>query len=186
MKRATYGSSSTKHWSTSMSSRPLAMTRARSGLTILASLALLLGACSSSSGSSAGASTGGDSSAPASAAAGGDATVLAADTELGGILTDADGNTIYYFANDTAGVSSCADDCLTNWPAVEATGTPTAGDGVSATLGTITRDDGTTQLTVNEFPAYYFSGDAAPGDTNGQGQGDVWWVFGVDGAPIEG
>ena len=47
------------------------------------------------------------------------------------------------------------------------------------------RDDGTTQLTVNGFPAYYFANDAAAGDTNGQGVGDVWWVFGADGEPIE-
>lgn len=48
-------------------------------------------------------------------------------------------------------------------------------------LGTISAADGTSQLTG--FPAYYF---AAAGDTNGQGVGDVWWVFGTDGEPIEG
>ena len=93
--------------------------------------------------------------------------------------------TIYYFANDTEGVSNCADDCLANWPAVEASDASTAGDGVTAELGTITRDDGTTQLTINGFPAYYFAADAAAGDTNGQGVGEVWWVFGADGEPIE-
>jgi len=51
-------------------------------------------------------------------------------------------------------------------------------------LGTISAADGTSQLTG--FPAYYFAGDAAAGDTNGQGVGDVWWVFGTDGEPIEG
>jgi predicted lipoprotein with Yx(FWY)xxD motif len=56
---------------------------------------------------------------------------------------------------------------------------------VTAELGTITRDDGTVQLTVNGFPAYYFAADSAAGDTNGQGVGDVWWVFGADGEPIE-
>jgi predicted lipoprotein with Yx(FWY)xxD motif len=162
---------------------------------MLAGLALLLGACTSSSGSStpastpasAAASTPGSAaaSAPASEDAGVGAAVALADSELGGILTDADGNTIYYFANDTAGVSNCTGECLANWPPVEASGSPTAGDGVTAELGTITRDDGTTQLTVNGFPAYYFAADSAAGDTNGQGVNDVWWVFGADGEPIE-
>jgi predicted lipoprotein with Yx(FWY)xxD motif len=113
------------------------------------------------------------------------ATVLVASSDLGEILTDADGNTIYYFANDSEGTSTCAGDCLANWPPVPAEGTPTAGDGVDAELGTAEATDGTTMLTVNGFPAYYFAGDSAAGDTNGQGVGDVWWVFGADGEPIE-
>jgi predicted lipoprotein with Yx(FWY)xxD motif len=126
-------------------------------------------------------------SASASASAGetADATVLVAVSDLGDILTDADGNTIYFFANDTEGVSNCSGDCLANWPAVEADDEPVAGEGVDAELGTIERDDGTVQLTVNGFPAYSFAGDEAAGDTNGQGVGDVWWVFGADGEPIE-
>jgi predicted lipoprotein with Yx(FWY)xxD motif len=148
---------------------------------------LLLAACSStgSSPSAAAASVPAASTAE-SMAASGDAAVLVAESDLGQILTDADGLTIYFFANDTEGVSNCADDCLANWPPVQATGTPTAGDGVTAEVGTITRDDGTTQLTINGFPAYYFAGDAAAGETTGQGQGEIWWVFGADGEPIEG
>ena len=153
---------------------------------------LVLAACSSggASPSEAAASVPG-ASAPAastaeSMAASGGTSVLVAESDLGQILTDMDGLTIYFFANDTEGVSNCADDCLANWPPVEAIGTPTASDGVTAELGTITRDDGTTQLTINGFPAYYFAGDAAAGETNGQGQGEIWWVFGADGEPIEG
>jgi predicted lipoprotein with Yx(FWY)xxD motif len=115
----------------------------------------------------------------------GEANVLAASSDLGDILTDADGMTIYFFASDTEGVSNCEDDCLANWPPVEVDGEPEGGEGVDADLGTIERSDGTVQLTVNGFPAYYFAGDAAAGDTNGQGVGDVWWVFGADGEPIE-
>jgi predicted lipoprotein with Yx(FWY)xxD motif len=115
-----------------------------------------------------------------------DASVVVADSDHGQILTDADGNTIYFFANDTEGVSNCSGECLANWPAVEADDEPVAGDGVDAELGTIERDDGTVQLTVNGFPAYYFAGDEEPGDTNGQGVGEFWWVFGADGEPIEG
>lgn len=117
--------------------------------------------------------------------AAGDATVLVTDSDLGQILTDADGMVIYFFANDTEGTSNCEGDCLANWPPVTVDGEPTAGEGVEAELGTITGNDGGTQLTVNGFPAYYFAADQAPGDTNGQGVGDVWWVFGADGEPIE-
>lgn len=161
------------------------------------SLILILAACSST-GSSPSASASeettpstaaSESSAPSTAVesepATGDAAVLAAENDLGQILTDADGNTIYFFANDEEGVSNCADDCLANWPPVEASGTPSGGEGVTAELGTMDRDDGTTQLTVNGYPAYYFAGDEAAGDTNGQGVGDIWWVFGADGEPIE-
>lgn len=154
-------------------------------------LALVLAACSSNDG---GSSAGAESQAPASEAAAseaaassgatGDATVLVATSDLGDILTDADGMTIYYFANDTEGVSNCDADCLANWPPVVVDGEPTAGDGVDADLGTIDVD-GETWLTVNGFPAYYFAGDQAAGDVNGQGVGDVWWVFGSDGEPIE-
>ena len=123
---------------------------------------------------------------PTESAAEGEASVLVAESDLGSILTDGEGLTIYFFANDTEGVSNCEDDCLANWPPVEAEDDPTAGEGVTAELGTIEREDGTTQLTINGFPAYYFAGDSAAGDTNGQGVGDVWFVFGADGEPIQG
>jgi predicted lipoprotein with Yx(FWY)xxD motif len=127
-----------------------------------------------------------ESAAPSeSAEASGEAAVVTADSDLGAILTDAAGMTIYFFANDTEGTSNCEGDCLANWPPVEAEDSPAAGEGVTAELGTIERSDGTRQLTVNGFPAYYFAADAAAGDVNGQGVGGVWWVFGADGEHIE-
>jgi predicted lipoprotein with Yx(FWY)xxD motif len=137
--------------------------------------------------SEAGPSEAAASEAAASEAASGEAAVLVADSDLGEILTDADGNVIYFFANDSEGEpSTCEGDCFDNWPPVPAEGTPTAGEGVTAELGSTEATDGTMMLTVNGFPAYYFAGDEAPGDTNGQGVGEVWWVFGPDGEPIEG
>ena len=61
-----------------------------------------------------------------------------------------------------------------------------AGEGVDATLlGTITRDDGSTQVTYNGWPLYYFHEDAAAGDTNGQGLGGVWFLVSPEGDAIE-
>lgn len=158
---------------------------------------LILGACTSSTEGSAAASSAASSAAASEAAesqdaaaesqpaADGDVTVTTADSDHGEILTDAEGMTIYFFANDEEGVSNCSGDCLENWPIVTVDGEPTGDDAVTAELGTIDAADGDTQLTVNGFPAYYFAGDSEAGDTNGQGVGGVWWVFGADGEPIE-
>jgi len=157
-------------------------------------LTLILAACSETPAASSAEETpaptpspeASESAAPSeSAEASGEAAVVTADSDLGAILTDAAGMTIYFFANDTEGTSNCEGDCLANWPPVEAEDSPAAGEGVTAELGTIERSDGTRQLTVNGFPAYYFAADAAAGDVNGQGVGGVWWVFGADGEHIE-
>ena len=88
------------------------------------------------------------------------------------------GKTLYTFTNDTEGVSNCSGDCLTNWPAltVGANIRLAGGEGVGGDLGTITRDDGSLQVTYNGMPLYFFKDDLAAGDTNGQGRGDVWFV----------
>jgi predicted lipoprotein with Yx(FWY)xxD motif len=112
---------------------------------------------------------------PASApdASAGAATVEAKPVGTAGtILVDGDdGMTVYIFTKDTkdSGKSVCTGDCLVTWPAltVAAGETPTGGTGVSGTLGTITRDDGTLQVTYNGLPLYYFKNDKAPGDANG-------------------
>jgi predicted lipoprotein with Yx(FWY)xxD motif len=157
-------------------------------------LSLVLAACSETPAASSAEETvtptpsaaASESAAPSeSAEASGEAAVITAESDFGSILTDAEGLTIYFFANDTEGTSNCEGDCLANWPPVEAEDSPTAGEGVTAELGTIERSDGTRQLTVNGFPAYYFANDAAAGDVNGQGVGGVWWVFGADGEHIE-
>ena len=95
----------------------------------------------------------------------------------GTFLTDADGRTLYLFTNDAPDVSNCTGDCLAAWPALLTDGGPVAGPGVDgALLGTTTRDDGSTQVTYAGWPLYLFAGDAAPGDIEGQGVNDVWFV----------
>jgi predicted lipoprotein with Yx(FWY)xxD motif len=119
-------------------------------------------------------------SSDASAAGGG---IEVADTDLGTILVDADGMTLYVFDNDSGGTSSCTGDCEANWPPL--TGDVTAGDGVDAgLLGTTERDDGSVQVTYADLPLYHFAGDQAAGDLNGQAVGGIWWVVGPDGAKI--
>ncbi|MGH2725067.1 MAG: COG4315 family predicted lipoprotein [Actinomycetota bacterium] len=114
-------------------------------------------------------------------------TVDTAESELGTILTDADGRTLYVFLNDSEGESTCYDDCAQTWPALEAEGDLQAGEGVDASLlGTTERQDGALQVTYNAMPLYSFADDAQPGDTNGQGIGDVWFVVSSEGEPIRG
>ena len=111
--------------------------------------------------------------------------VHTAETDLGSILVDAEGFTLYVFTNDTEGTSTCYDDCAANWPAVP--GDTAIGADLDASLfGTTARDDGSEQLTVNGMPLYRFTPDEAPGDVNGQGVGGVWFVVGADGNMIEG
>ena len=97
--------------------------------------------------------------------------------ELGPFLTDAEGRTVYLFLKDTTpGESACYDDCATAWPPVAGEDGATLPPGIPGTLGTTARTDGSSQLTYNDIPLYYFAEDAAPGDTNGQDVGDVWYI----------
>ena len=93
---------------------------------------------------------------------------------MGKFLTGEDGKTLYTFKKDTTpGKSACTGDCATNWPPFTVSGSDTVkpGDGVTGTLATISRPDGTMQVTYNGAPLYYFAADKAAGDTNGQGVG---------------
>jgi len=114
-----------------------------------------------------------------SGASGGAATVmLGQNATLGSFLVDSKGMTLYLFTNDTAGKSNCNGGCLSNWPPLLTNGAPVAGDGVTASmLGTITRSDGTTQVTYNGWPLYYFIGDKAAGDTKGENVANSWYVM---------
>jgi predicted lipoprotein with Yx(FWY)xxD motif len=97
--------------------------------------------------------------------------------ELGPFLTDAEGMTVYLFTKDeTAGESACYDDCATAWPPVPAAEGLMLPPGIAGTLSAIDRTDGSQQMTYNDIPLYYYHEDAAPGDTNGQDEGDVWYV----------
>ncbi len=109
--------------------------------------------------------------------------VAVADSSLGSILVDGNGNTLYLFTPDDQGDSVCYDQCEAAWPPL--VGEFAAGSGIDATLlGTATRTDGTDQVTYNGWPLYYFANDTAPGDVNGQGVNDVWYVLSPEGLGI--
>ena len=122
---------------------------------------------------------------PADDAAGdaADAIVAVSSTDLGDVLTDGDDMTLYLFLNDEQSESTCYDDCAENWPPL--TGSVQAEEGLDAALlGTVEREDGTSQVTYNDWPLYYFAGDGGPGDTTGQGVGDVWYAVTPSGEPV--
>lgn len=103
---------------------------------------------------------------------------LSSADEIGDFLTSADGMTLYTFANDEAGVSNCTGDCAENWPpfTVGENAKLVAGTGIEGELATIAREDDSLQLTYNGMPLYLWKDDKAPGDTTGQGVGDVWFA----------
>jgi predicted lipoprotein with Yx(FWY)xxD motif len=152
----------------------------------LAALALTVSACASSGSSSTATSNtpaaGGGSSSSAPAATGG-STVTAKTIGSQQVLTDAQGKTLYWFAIDTPSKSNCSGQCATFWPPVK--GPVTAGSGVTGTLGTITRSDGTTQATYLGHPLYTYAGDSGPGQNKGNGlniSGGLWWEMTVSGS----
>jgi len=92
--------------------------------------------------------------------------------------------TLYLFESDTGDTSTCTGDCAATWPPLIAEA-PTAGEGVDeALLGTTIRDDGEVQVTYDGHPLYGFASDRSPGDTEGQGVGDVWFVVDASGKAV--
>lgn len=107
-----------------------------------------------------------------------------AESDLGTILVDPDGFTLYIFTVDGEGESACYDDCAATWPPVPAD-TPISSDLDQSIFDSIERTDDIAQLTVNGMPLYLYAPDSNPGDTTGQGVGDVWFVVDAEGNMIE-
>jgi predicted lipoprotein with Yx(FWY)xxD motif len=147
---------------------------------VVAAAALGLAACGSSGAANTGSSAYGGSppygnTTPSpsrgSAPAGSGTALTVRSTSLGTILTDGRGFTLYAFDADKGTMSNCSGACATAWPPDTATGTaPQVGTGATQSLvGQTTRADGTTRLTYAGRPLYLFTGDSAPGSTNGDG-----------------
>ena len=99
------------------------------------------------------------------------------DAQLGTILTDTTGMTLYLFTKDVPGISNCYDQCAANWPPLLTEGAPVLQDGIAGAIGTTVRKDGAVQVTYNGWPLYYWINDHNPGDTTGQNVGGVWFVL---------
>ena len=154
----------------------------------LAALALTVSACASSGSSTAatGSTPAAGASSPASPAPASSSGGTALDVKtIGGqqVVTNAAGFTVYWFVPDTSTTSKCTGSCATYWPPVK--GPATAMSGVTGTLGTITRPDGTTQATYDGHPLYTYAADTAPGQAKGNGlnaSGGLWHEMTVSGA----
>jgi len=111
---------------------------------------------------------------------GGEAISIADSPTLKYYLTNGTGWTLYLFTNDTpyGGTSSCYGQCQTFWPPLYGSASDLSlSTGLNASsFGTITRTDGTKQITYEGWPLYYYAGDKAAGQTNGQGKGGTWFV----------
>jgi predicted lipoprotein with Yx(FWY)xxD motif len=142
--------------------------------TALVATAALLGACGGSDDKK---ETKRKSTPATSAAATAPATVKTAQTGIGTVLVDADGKTLYLFANDQGTTSAVPANILQAWPPLTVTGAPVAGEGVDKSkLGTAQQPDGQTWVTYNGHLLYRFSGDASAGQTTGHKLGNVWYA----------
>lgn len=166
-------------------------TRALLAVALAAAATLALAACGS--GDSTGTTTSSASTAAAASVGDGNGTVDLADNKALGtqILVDGKGRTLYLFEkDDSADESYCDGACAKAWPPLTAVGTVTAGDGLDASkLTTFDRDDGTTQVAYAGHPLYYYAGDKAPGDVNGNGLdqfGAEWYALDAGGNTVEG
>lgn len=99
---------------------------------------------------------------------------------LGDFLIDSKGMTLYYFARDTVGKSNATEQIIKNWPIFRSEKFNVPSTIMASDFGMITRDDGQIQTTYKGMPLYHFAGDKAPGDTNGQGLNNVWFVINPD------
>jgi predicted lipoprotein with Yx(FWY)xxD motif len=163
------------------------MTRSTS-ITLLSATALVLVALAVAGCGSSGGSNASGSSAPPKTANGQSATLGVANENLGKILVDSQGRTLYLFERDSGTKSTCTAACAIEWPPLLSTGKPTVGAGANASIvATSARSDGKRQVTYNGHPLYLFSADRKPGDVNGQGVdafGGLWYVLSSSGDEV--
>ncbi|MEX1091612.1 MAG: hypothetical protein WEB67_14225 [Acidimicrobiia bacterium] len=170
----------------------------KSRMTVLATVLTLIAACGGVDDTGADATTLPATDTSTTTAAGADTTTTAAvddeeamdgvhtaSTDLGVILVDPDGFTLYVFTNDSDGESTCYQGCAELWPPVPGD-SAISSDLDASIFGTTTRTDGSEQLTVNGMPLYLYTPDANPGDTTGQNFSGVWFVVDGNGSVIGG
>jgi predicted lipoprotein with Yx(FWY)xxD motif len=166
------------------------------GLLAVAISAIVIAGCGSASSSTSNTAQAAQPAAAASTttssttggAGSGSETVGTAKGSAGTYLTADEGRAVYLWAADTGDKSSCSGACAKAWPPVETKGMPKAENGVTASdLGTITRSDGSEQVTYKGHPLYYFVADKSKGAIKGQGSdsfGAKWWLVAPSGDAI--
>jgi predicted lipoprotein with Yx(FWY)xxD motif len=124
----------------------------------------------------------------ASASSSSTTKVGTASSNLGRILVDKHGRTLYLFARDKRGKSACSGACAAYWPPLIASSKPRAFAGAKQSLlGRTRRSDGRMQVTYRHHPLYRYAGDMGRGQTNGQSLDDFggeWWVLSPAGNKI--
>jgi predicted lipoprotein with Yx(FWY)xxD motif len=166
--------------STSSTRRPRA---ARLSIGLVAGLAaLVIVGCGGGSGGY------GSTPSGSNAAASGGSSIKLASSDLGKILVDAQGRTLYLFEADKGTMSACDGACASVWPPLTTKGKPSAAGLPASKLGTTKRSDGTTEVTFNGHPLYTYAGDSAPGQTSGQGIdgfGAEWYALSAAGNKVD-
>lgn len=102
---------------------------------------------------------------------------------MGKVVTDQDGWVLYRFDKDSADPpqSNCVDKCAQVWPPALTDGNPQLRGVSGDKISTITRQDGTRQITIGGWPVYRYIGDRKPGQWKGQGVGGTWFVVDPNG-----
>jgi predicted lipoprotein with Yx(FWY)xxD motif len=151
------------------------------GMAVMAAVGLALAACSKGSTGS----TGAYGSAQSSPKASGGTLSIGTDRAkgVGTVLDTSSGLTLYRNTQESGGKIVCTGGCAQTWPPVTVGGAlPAAPTGASGSFGTITRPDGSTQLTFEGMPLYTYAGDTGPGQAAGQGLQGIWFAVGPSGA----
>jgi predicted lipoprotein with Yx(FWY)xxD motif len=146
------------------------------GLALMLVLAVLLAACQTTTTQSVTLPDLTQTSSVGIPITGGATVIVDQNDELGQILVDDLGMTLYTNKDDSPGHSNCVGECMTGWMPMLASSMPVAGEGVPGKLGVISRDDGALQVTYNGLPLYYSTKDTQPGDANGLSIDNEWSV----------
>jgi predicted lipoprotein with Yx(FWY)xxD motif len=154
----------------------------------LMGVALLAGACGSSTSGMSSASRGSEASTGGPSPSSSGVVIGTARGPEGAYLTGADGQALYLWQRDSNGKSNCSKECASQWPPLitKTTGIPSGGV-IAAGLGTIIRSDGSKQVTYMGHPLYYFAADSGVGAPSGEGIdsfGARWWLVAPSGAAI--
>jgi predicted lipoprotein with Yx(FWY)xxD motif len=155
------------------------------GIATALGVAVAVSACGASSSSSSSAAN------ATPAASSGSGTALSISTAKGSdgtYLIGPDGRALYLWVADANGKSSCSGACAQAWPPLLVKGKPSTSGGANGSdIGTVTRSNGAKQVTYMGHPLYYYAGDSAKGQVNGQGSdqfGAKWWLVAPSGSAI--